>query len=430
MLTLVDVLRTSIDELHGRMNSIEAGAVAEQRDTLNDVEQTTWDELRAEAEAKTARLELLVGRGELDQRAGDLMARLRGDRSSSGSDPEPLTGDRGDAFPYRTPGEYVLGYMRMRHGDSGEAARFTRALADVTTAQTPGLVPPQVTGDILGTWMARRPSVDAMTKPPLPPVGMEVQRPQITQHTDVGPHVEKAAVTSQQFKLDLLKIPVGSWAGGVDVSWELANRSSPGALDIIFSDLVAVYARRSNTAAWAAVEADVTQSVAWDGDAATLAEAIAAASVLIATNSAENVFPDTVWMGLTSYGVLAGLVDGAGRPLFPFLAPQNALGTADAAGNVSNVMGLRPVIDPLIPPNTFVLGNSEEVEFYETPGAPVQLSVVDVGVAGYDVGVIGMWAAKAVDPKAFAGLTYTPPAPLAEAAASSSSSSSKGNGGK
>jgi hypothetical protein len=75
-------------------------------------------------------------------------------------------------------------------------------------------------------------------------------------------------------------------------------------------------------------------------------------------------------------------------------------------------MGLRAVVDPYIPANTFVLGASEDVEFYETPGAPVQLSVVDVGVAGYNVGAIGMWAAKAVDPKAFAGLTYTPP-PLA-----------------
>ena len=169
-ISLVDVLRQSIDELHGRMNAIEAGAVADQRDTLNDVEQTTWDELRAEAEAKTARLEMLVGRGELDARAGELVARMSGGGDRSGGT-EGLT-DRGD-FPYKTPGEYVLAYMRMKHGDGGEAARFTRALADVTTAQTPGLVPPQVTGDVLGTWLGNRPSVDAMSKPPLPPVGME-----------------------------------------------------------------------------------------------------------------------------------------------------------------------------------------------------------------------------------------------------------------
>jgi len=83
-ISLVDVLRQSIDELHGRMGAIEAGAVADNRDTLTDLEQSTWDELRGEAEAKTARLELLVGRGELDARAGDLMARIRSSSSSSG----------------------------------------------------------------------------------------------------------------------------------------------------------------------------------------------------------------------------------------------------------------------------------------------------------------------------------------------------------
>lgn len=417
-ITLVDVVRQSIDELHGRMNAIEAGAVADHRDTLNDVEQATWDELRAEAEAKTQRLGLLVDRRELDDQAGALMGRIRG--AGAGAEPEPGAPLGGSPdFPYRSAGEYALAYMRSKRGDTAEAARFQRALADVTTAQTPGLVPPQVTGDILGTWMARRPSVDAMTKPPLPPVGMEVQRPHITQHTDVGPHVEKQPITSQAFTLDLLKYPLASWAGGVDVSWELATRSSPGALDLIFSDLVAVFARKSNTAAWAAVAAGIpgASNVVWDGTAAGFGAAIAAAAIMVAQNSAETVFPDTAWMGLETYGALAGLVDGNGRPLFPWLSPVNAYGTADAVGGMSTVGGLRPVIDPLIPPDTFVVGNSEEVEFYETPGAPVQLSVVDVGVAGYNIGVIGMWAAALVDPKAFVTITITPPAPLAASGA-------------
>ena len=421
-ISLVDVLRQSIDELHGRMNAIEAGAVAEQRDTLNDIEQQTWSELRAEAEAKTSRLALLVERGELDRQAGDLMARIRGGASSPG-DPTPITPSP-DSFPYRTPGEYVLGYMRAKREGGAEGARFTRALQDVTTAQTPGLVPPQVTGDILGLWLANRPSVDVMTKPNLPPVGMEVQRPHIAQHTDVGPHVEKAAVASQSFHLDLAKIPLASYAGAVDVSWELANRSSPGALDIVFSDLVSVYARKSDAGAFGGLYANVTQSVAWDGTAATMAKAIADAAVMCATNGEENLFPDTVWLGLAAYGLLASLTDGNGRPLFPYLAPSNAYGTADAVGNISSVMGLRPAIDPYIPPNSFLVGPADQAEFYETPGAPVQLSVIDVGVAGYNIGVIGMWAAAAVDPHAFCKVTSTLLPLAADAGGSGSGSGS------
>jgi HK97 family phage major capsid protein len=407
------------------MNAIEAGAVADQRDTLTDMEQTTWDELRAEAEAKTGRLELLVERAELDAHAGQLMGRTsRSDRPEPGEALAAAT----SPFPYHTPGEYVQGYMRSKRGDAAEAARFQRALADVTTAQTPGLVPPQVTGDVLGQWMARRPSVDAMSHPTLPPVGMEVQRPHITQHTEVAEHTEKQPIASQAFELDLLKIPLSSWAGGVDVSWELANRSSPGALDIIFQDLVAVYARRSNTNAWASVAAQVTQSVAWDGTAGGFASALAQAAIEVAQNSTDNQFPNTVWMGLTTYGMLASLVDGNGRPLFPFLGPTNAYGTADLSGAISTLGGLRAVVDPNIPPDTFVVGDADAVEFYETPGAPVQLSVIDVGVAGYNIGVIGLWAAAATDPKSFVTITYTAPAPGNGNGASGTSASSGGGG--
>jgi len=402
-ISLVDVLRQSIDELHGRMNAIEAGAVADQRDTLTDIEQTTWNELRDEAAAKTGRLELLVSRGELDAQAGALMARARG---GAGADrPEPVA-ERAP-FPYATPGAYVMAYMRSKRGDTAEAARFTRALADVTTAQTPGLVPPQVTGDVLGTWLGNRPSVDAMTKPPLPPVGMKVQRPHISQHTDVGPHTEKGPVTSRAFTLDLAEIALSSYAGGVDVSWELANRSSPAALDLVFSDLVSVYGRKSDADAMGGMLANITHTVAWDGTAGTLAKAISDAMISCVTNGEESLFPDTVWLGISAYGLLASLTDGNGRPLFPTLGPANAYGTANQIGEISSVGGLAPVVDPYIAPNTFLVGPRDQAEFYETPGAPVQLSVVDVGVAGYNVGVIGMWAAAAVDPGAFVKVTST-----------------------
>jgi HK97 family phage major capsid protein len=259
---------------------------------------------------------------------------------------------------------------------------------------------------------------------------MEVQRPHIAQHVDVGPHAEKAPVTSQEFKLDLTKIPLNSYAGGVDVSWELANRSSPKALDVIFQDLVRVYARKSDEAAWGGVAANITAQVAWDGAAETLAAAMAAAAVMVATNSEESVWPDTAWLGTAAYGALAGLTDGNGRPLFPFLAAQNAPGTADAQGNISTVMGLRPVVDTQIPPATFVVGNSEEVEFYETPGAPVQLAVVDVGVAGYNVGVIGMFACAAVDPAAFVNVGPITGGAAADAGGANGGKPRAGNGGK
>jgi hypothetical protein len=67
----------------------------------------------------------------------------------------------------------------------------------------------------------------------------------------------------------------------VDVSWELANRSAPAALDVNFSDLVAVYGRKSDTDAMGGILANVTQTVAWGGTDQTLAKAIADAAVMV-----------------------------------------------------------------------------------------------------------------------------------------------------
>ena len=138
----------------------------------------------------------------------------------------------------------------MQQGDAKARQRLTRALSDVTTAETPGLVPPQVTGPVVGQWMTNRPSIDSYAKPPLPAVGMEVQRPHISQHVLVNQQAtEKTPVASQQFKLDLLKADLKTWAGAVDVSWQLVERSSPAAIDLIFSDFVAVYARYTDLSA-------------------------------------------------------------------------------------------------------------------------------------------------------------------------------------
>ncbi len=69
MPSMIDALRSSIDELHGRMSALEERAASEGRDSLDEHEQYTWNQLRAEADAKTGRLEDLIGRHESDMRA-------------------------------------------------------------------------------------------------------------------------------------------------------------------------------------------------------------------------------------------------------------------------------------------------------------------------------------------------------------------------
>lgn len=417
MPSMIDTIRERLDESLGRMKGIEDLAVAESRDGLSEPEQATWDELHKQAETYAERLQVLASREEIDQRAATTLAKI-----TRASTPEHVTTSAADA--YAGPGAYALDYMRMQQGDPKARQRLTRALSDVTTAETPGLVPPQVTGPVVGQWMANRPSINSYAKPPLPAVGMEVQRPHISQHVLVNQQMtEKTQVASQQFKLDLLKADLKTWAGAVDVSWQLVERSSPAAIDLIFADFVAVYARYSNISAAISMASSITQSLAWDGTPEGLLSTLAAAVVEATTHSVDQQFPDTIWLGLTTYATLMGLTSTDGRPMFPFLGPNNALGSGDLVGNIGSIGGLSTVVDPYIDPLTFIVGDRTAVEFYENEGAPVRLSVVDVGVLGYNIGVAGMWALLNTDPGSFVKVTYTPDTGLDSASTQSSPAS-------
>lgn len=413
MPSMIETIRERLDESLGRMKGIEDLAVAESRDGLSDPEQATWDELHTQAETYAERLQVLASREEIDQRAAATLAKI-----TRATTTEHVTTSANDT--YATPGAYVMDYMRMQQGDPKARQRLTRALSDVTTVETPGLVPPQVTGPVVGQWMANRPSINSFAKPPLPAVGMEVQRPHISQHVLVNQQAtEKTQVASQQFKLDLLKADLKTWAGAVDVSWQLVERSSPAAIDLIFSDFVAVYARYTDLSAVISLAASVTQTMAWDGTPAGLLSTLAAAVVEATTHSVDQQFPDTIWLGLSAYAKLVGLTSDDGRPMFPFIGPQNALGSADLTGGIGSIGGLTTVVDAYADPNTFIVGDRTAVEFYENSGAPVRLSVVDVGVLGYNIGVAGMWALLNTDPGSFVKLTF----PATQAASTSSRAS-------
>jgi HK97 family phage major capsid protein len=423
---MIETIRDRFDETQGRMRGIEDLAAAESRDELSEAEQATWDELRAQAETYAERLTVLASREELDQRAAATLARI----TRSATDPPAGVGIAGQPV-YRSPGEYAMDYMRMQHGDHQARSRLQRALTDVTTSDAPGLVPPQVIGPLIGQWLTARPTVNSFSHPTLPAVGMEVQRPHILQHVIVGQQTaEKTQVASGDFKVDLLKCDLQTWAGAVDVSWQLVERASPAAIDLIFSDFAAVYARASNNVGATIMANSITNTgspLAWDGTAANLMTMLAEASVLCAQQSVDNMFPDTVWLGLNAYAAIASLVDTDGRPIFPNLAPQNAPGTSNVVGFLSSLRGLNPVIDPFIDPNTFIVGDSTAMEFYENADAPVRLSVLDVGVLGYNIGVAGMFSALNTDPGSFVKVTFTPIAPLAATSTSKTSTSKAGS---
>jgi len=93
--------------------------------------------------------------------------------------------------------------------------------------------------------------------------------------------------------------------------------------------------------------------------------AIGSAAATVLTNTGN--YASWIAMGPAAYGAMVGMVDAAGRPLFPAIGPVNAIGTANAQGFGSSVMGLTPVVTPSITDKTMYVGNNFGLEVYERP---------------------------------------------------------------
>jgi len=135
----------------------------------------------------------------------------------------------------------------------------------------------------------------------------------------------------------------------------------PNALDMVVSTL---RTRTEVAAEKAAIDraSQTTKTVALASDSAEdvqkgVWEAMAA--VFTATGQPAS------WLALGPNGAafLGGIVDLAGRPLFPVLGPNNALGSADA-GRVIAPFGLSVAVTPGIADDTFYLGNGAGLEAY------------------------------------------------------------------
>jgi hypothetical protein len=106
-----------------------------------------------------------------------------------------------------------------------------------------------------------------------------------------------------------------------------------------------------------------------------------------------------------------GLTDLAGRPLFPFVGPVNAIGTAQATtGQGGSVMGLTPVLSPAITDDSLYMGNSVGLEVY-VHKLPL-LQAVEPSILGRQLAAAALVGTYQV-PTTEAGPGNTPPAAYA-----------------
>jgi hypothetical protein len=250
-----------------------------------------------------------------------------------------------------------------------------------------GLYVMPVVGPVIDIYPAGRPFVTAVGTRPAPN-SLTFTRPRIVDpnfKTGAGPQaLQKGELVSKKFDVAVDSLTLSTVGGYLNISVQLLSLQ-PSSLDIITGQLQKRVAYQSEAAAIAAIGATTaTVALAAAADSAAVIKAVYDAAALYYANTFS--LPSWIAMGPLGWSRLGSLVDGAKRPMFPFLGAANAMGTmaADTFGMVGPA-GLTPIVTPVITTPDLYVGGADSLEVYEY-AFPV-LEAVEPSVMGRQVAV-------------------------------------------
>jgi hypothetical protein len=281
-----------------------------------------------------------------------------------------------------------------------ERVTLARAFVDQITPDNPGVMPPGWLTEIFGILDTGRPVISAIGTRPLPPQGMEVDWPYYDgdMHALVGEQVtEKADVTSVKVSFKKASVPIKTYAGGSDISWQLIRRSQPSYRDSYLRILNIAYGIVTDNVVGDALPlVPGAQSVDYDvaapdPDGAALKAAVFQASSLvqIATGSPAS------WV-LAATDVFQAFGAMPAMAATPY-GTQNVPGTATASTLDVNVSGLKVTHAPDLAPGTAIVSNNLACAWMED--GPFVVAAPVVPKLGEDVAIWGMGAFAAFIPK-------------------------------
>jgi HK97 family phage prohead protease len=290
-------------------------------------------------------------------------------------------------FNLPTPGEYFAA-MHIGGTTFENVARATKefvkanqsalqaAAGDITTTDTPGLLPIPVLGVPFANLNFNRPVVAAVGARAMPNNGASKTfvRPTITTHTSVAAQSsELAAASATTMVIASNSVTKTTLSGQVSLSIQDLDFTDPASLNIILNDLIGEYLIASDNVAADAITAGATASGAtWSvtaGDPTTLISAIytSAYNILLAT----NFLPDHIFVAPGVWQALGAQLDADNRPVFPYVGAAglmgvNAMGSANiTVANTFNPFGLNLVADRNFAAGTMVVARGLAIEFYE-----------------------------------------------------------------
>lgn len=256
-------------------------------------------------------------------------------------------------------------------------ANLRAAAPDVTTTDTPGILPEPIVGNVYNNLVGRRPVMDAVGVRAMPGGGKIFRRPKVTTHTTIGlGNGENQPLDAGTFVVQNNNVTKNVYGGYVKLSEEDIDWTEPAVLGVLLDDMAREYAKQTEDAVEAALKAGITTTrAAFDvTDPAAWAGWIYGASQTIL--SASTHLPTHMFVSPSFWGALGSLSDTADRPLFPQVGPMNAFGNVSPGTLSANAFGLSVVVCPY-ESDFLAIGAADGFEIYEQQKGAIQVEATD-----------------------------------------------------
>ena len=328
---------------------------------------------------------------------------------------------------YRSGGDMVWDCLHANYGSAhdhndqeakrrwdGVMKRAAQHMGTTAAETTPvaggigGLYVVPVVGPVIDLFPQGQPFLSAIGRRPAPNA-MTFTRPRIVDpdfKDGAAPQsLEKAELVSKKFDIKVDNLSLTTVGGYLNVSQQLMSLQ-PSGWDLIVAQL-------QKRTAWAGEAAGILElsrttahvPLAAGADSAAVLAALFEAASIVFTNTQE--LPTWIAYGPMGWAMLGSLVDGAGRPLFPFLGANNAMGTSSIGDFNLGPLGLQQIVTPGITTTDIFVGNSNALEAY-VYSFPV-LEAVEPALLGRQVAVAEAMSFYRPTTKE-AGPSDTPPA--------------------
>lgn len=268
-------------------------------------------------------------------------------------------------FKLPTAAEYISTMLKGGAEWATMQSRIQAGAPDVLTSDLDGILPIPIVQPVYNGLIGRRNVIDALGARAMPAGGKVFIRPSVTTHTSIAAVTENNNnIQSGTFVITDNQVTKAQYGGYVEVSQFSLDVTQPEVVSLLLDDMARVYAKQTETAVEAALEAGITTTqAAFDvTDPAAWADFVYDCSATILNASSH--LPTHLFCSPSYWSALGKLTDTADRPLFPQIGPMNAYGNVAPGSLNGNAFGLTVVVTPYNS-DFLAVGNADGFEVFE-----------------------------------------------------------------